>query len=217
MIAKYGGGTTEGGMVRIEHAGNFCPDPGIRFEWRRAGIMSAPQPVFLYTVGDYFIDYLGGYGIRGRFPFRTMVDGGWKLSASSDVWVGSEKEATRSMFGVWCCVARESYAGRIIDQALTGHEALRLHTLGAAEAMGAAAGIGSIAPGKLADRAVVERPAHLRGRRPAWPPCRHDDPRWRAHLRARLRPQQVTLGLPLVMRRLRTAHGTAVSNPVARA
>jgi predicted amidohydrolase YtcJ len=158
-IAKHGGATTNGGTARIEHAGNFRPDPTTSDTWRRAGIVPAPQPVFLYTFGDYFADYLGAYGTRGRFPFRTMVDDGWKLSASSDVWVGSEKEATRPMFGVWCCVARESYAGRIIDihEALTVYEALRLHTLGGAEAMGAEADIGSIAPGKLADLAVLER------------------------------------------------------------
>jgi hypothetical protein len=159
MLQRHGGGTTAGGTVRIEHAGNFCPEQRTGEAWRQAGILPAPQPVFLYTFGDYFVDYLGDYGIHGRFPFRSMTDDGWRLSASSDVWVGSEREATRPMFGVWCCVARESYAGRIIDaeQALTVPEALRMHTLGGAEAMGAQASIGCIAPGKLADFAVLER------------------------------------------------------------
>jgi hypothetical protein len=63
------------------------------------------------------------------------------------------------MFGVWCCVARESYAGKVIDsdQALTVHEALRMYTLGGAEAMGEADVKGSLAPGKLADMAILER------------------------------------------------------------
>jgi predicted amidohydrolase YtcJ len=159
MIGRHGGGDTPGGTARIEHAGNFRPDPATSEAWRAAGIMPAPQPVFLYTFGDYFVDYLGDYGSHGRFPFRTMVDDGWRLSASSDVWVGSEREATNPLFGVWCCVARETYAGRVIDpaEALTVHEALRLHTLGAAEVMGAAAEIGSLEVGKLADLAVLER------------------------------------------------------------
>jgi predicted amidohydrolase YtcJ len=148
--------------IRIEHAGNFRPDGATSEWWKRAGIVPAPQPVFLYTFGDYFVDYLGGYGSQGRFPFRTLLDDGWSLSASSDVWVGSEREATRPMFGVWCCVARESYAGNIIDadQALTVHEALRLHTLGAAEALGEQHRKGSLAVGKLADFAVLERDPH---------------------------------------------------------
>ncbi|MBS1881438.1 MAG: amidohydrolase family protein [Actinobacteria bacterium] len=159
VVKHRGGGRTRGGTVRIEHAGNFCPEQQTRDAWEDAGILPAPQPVFIYTFGDYFVDYLGDYGSRGRFPFRSMTDDGWKLSASSDVWVGSEREATNPLFGVWCCVARESYAGRVIDpdQALTVQEALRMHTLGAAEAIGAGASLGSIAPGKLADFAVLER------------------------------------------------------------
>jgi predicted amidohydrolase YtcJ len=78
------------------------------------------------------------------------------------VWVGSEREATNPLFGVWCCVARESYAGKVIDsdQALTVHEALRMHTLGAAETMGGDHLKGSLAPGKLADMAILERDPH---------------------------------------------------------
>jgi predicted amidohydrolase YtcJ len=158
MISGHGGAAA-GGTVRIEHAGNFRPNASTSDAWQRAGIVPVPQPVFLYTFGDYFVDYLGDYGRHGRFPFKTMIADGWTLSASSDVWVGSEREATNPMFGVWCCVARESYAGNVIDldEALTVHQALRLHTLGGAEAMGVEAAAGSIEAGKLADLAVLER------------------------------------------------------------
>jgi predicted amidohydrolase YtcJ len=149
--------------IRIEHAGNFCPDPALSESWQRAGIAPIPQPVFLYTFGDYFPDYLGDYGARGRFPFRTLLDAGWPLSASSDVWIGSEREATKPMFGVWCCVTRRTYAGRVIDadQALTVDEALHLHTLGGAQATGEADIKGSIEPGKLADLVVLDRDPHF--------------------------------------------------------
>lgn len=162
MIERHQGAARAGLSPRIEHAGNFRPDPETSTWWRRAGIVPAPQPVFLYTFGDYFVDYLGDYGSHGRFPFRTLLDDGWPLSASSDVWVGSEREATNPLFGVWCCVARESYAGKVIDpeQALTVAEALRMHTLGGAQAMGEAHTRGSIEPGKLADLAVLERDPH---------------------------------------------------------
>jgi predicted amidohydrolase YtcJ len=163
MIERHGGATrASGASVRIEHAGNFRPDTATSEWWKRAAIVPAPQPVFLYTFGDYFVDYLGDYGSRGRFPFRTLLDGGWSLSASSDVWVGSEREATSPMFGVWCCVARESYAGNVIDadQALTVNEALRLHTLGGAQAIGEDDRKGSLVAGKLADLAVLERDPH---------------------------------------------------------
>jgi predicted amidohydrolase YtcJ len=163
MIERHGGvQRADGASIRIEHAGNLRPDPSTSDWWRRAGIVPAPQPVFLYAFGDYFVDYLGAYGARGRFPFRTLIDSGWSLSASSDVWVGSEPEQTSPLFGVWCCVARESYAGNVIDldEAISVNEALRLHTIGAAEAMGEDEVKGSLEPGKVADMAVLERDPH---------------------------------------------------------
>jgi predicted amidohydrolase YtcJ len=36
------------------------------------------------------------------------------VSGSSDVWIGSEREATNPFFGVWCCVVRSSFAGEIL-------------------------------------------------------------------------------------------------------
>ncbi len=163
MVERHGGvQRPKGASIRIEHAGNLRPDPSTSDWWKRAGIVPAPQPVFLYAFGDYFVDYLGAYGAHGRFPFRTLIDSGWSLSASSDVWVGSEREQTNPLFGVWCCVARESYAGNVIDaeQAITVYEALRLHTLGAAEAIGEDEVKGSLERGKLADLAVLERNPH---------------------------------------------------------
>jgi hypothetical protein len=163
MIERHGGvQRPDGASIRIEHAGNLRPDPSTSDWWTRAGIVPPPQPVFLYAFGDYFVDYLGAYGARGRFPFRTLIDSGWSLSASSDVWVGSEREQTSPLFGVWCCVARESYAGNLIgpEQAITVHEALRMHTLGAAAAVGEEDVKGSLEPSKLADLAVLERDPH---------------------------------------------------------
>jgi predicted amidohydrolase YtcJ len=161
MIERYDT-PTRGLAPRIEHAGNFRPDVQTSEWWSRAQVIPAPQPVFLYTFGDYFVDYLGEYGARGRFPLRTLLEQGWPLSGSSDVWVGSEPEATRPMFGVWCCVKRESYAGTIIDpdEALSVDQALRLHTVNAARAMGEENVKGSIEPGKLADLVVLDRDPH---------------------------------------------------------
>ena len=75
-IAAAGG--SPGGRIRtrIEHAGNFLPEPAVTVEsWRRAGIIPVPQPVFIYTFGGYFPTYLGSYGATGRFPFRSLLDG----------------------------------------------------------------------------------------------------------------------------------------------
>jgi predicted amidohydrolase YtcJ len=159
VIAGAGGAPAGPLRTRIEHAGNFVPDQAATDLWREAGIIPVPQPVFLYNFGDYFADYLGSYGERGRFPFRTLLDDGWRLSASSDVWVGAEREQTNPLFSVWCCMARRSFAGRVIDEheAITIDEALRMHTLDAASVLGEDDVKGSLTPGKLADMIVLDR------------------------------------------------------------
>jgi predicted amidohydrolase YtcJ len=155
------GGAPEGALrTRIEHAGNFAPDLATTTAaWRRAGIVPVPQPVFIYTFGDYFPTYLGDYGTTGRFRFRTLLDDGWRLSGSSDVWVGSEELATNPFFSIWCCVKRETFSGQVIapEERLSVSEALRLHTLDAAAVLGQEHAIGSLEVGKAADCLVLDR------------------------------------------------------------
>jgi predicted amidohydrolase YtcJ len=160
-IADAGGSpSTPRLRTRVEHAGNFLPEYHETTDtWRRAGIVPVPQPVFLYTFGDFFPSYLGEYGTRGRFPFRRLLDDGWRLSGSSDVWIGSERAATNPLFGVWCCVKRQSFRREILDgeQAVSVDEALRMHTLDAAAVLGEDTSRGSLEVGKLADMVVLDR------------------------------------------------------------
>jgi predicted amidohydrolase YtcJ len=155
------GGAPAGRLrTRVEHGGNFLPDYEETTEaWRRAGIIPVPQPVFLYTFGDFFPTYLGDHGRQGRFPFRRLLDDGWQLSGSSDVWVGSERPATNPLFSIWCCVERRSFRGEIIDadQRIGVEEALRMHTIDAAAVLGRDDELGSIEVGKAADLIVLDR------------------------------------------------------------
>ncbi|HBT67983.1 MAG TPA: hypothetical protein DEB63_06730 [Agrobacterium sp.] len=162
MTIKSGGSPKGRTRMRIEHAGNLLPDRRTADLWAEAGIIPVPQPVFLYTFGEYFPDYLGDYGAIGRFPFRSLLDQGWRLSGSSDVWIGSERSATNPFFGIWCCVKRQTYAGNFIDkhEAVTLDEALRMHTIDAAYVMGEEDEKGSITPGKVADIIAVPCDPH---------------------------------------------------------
>jgi predicted amidohydrolase YtcJ len=145
--------------TRIEHAGNFMPEHVTSEWWARAGIVPVPQPVFLYTFGDYFADYLGEYGTQGRFQFADLQREGWLLTGSSDVWIGSEREATNPLFSIWCCVQRQTYDDHFIDrdQAVSVDDALRMHTINAAKVLGEEHDKGSLEPGKLADMVVLDR------------------------------------------------------------
>lgn len=144
-------------QTRVEHAGNLVTEASTVDAWLEAGVLPVPQPVFLYNFGDFFPVYLGEPGRRGRFPFRALLDEGWRLSASSDVLLGSEERQTNPLFGVWCCLKRETFFGEIVDpeQRITLDEAVRMHTIDAAHALGLEHDRGSIAPGKLADLVVL--------------------------------------------------------------
>ncbi len=42
-----------------------------------------PQAPFIYASAEFFPDYMGEYGSRGRFPFKTLMRDGWPLSIRS--------------------------------------------------------------------------------------------------------------------------------------
>ena len=155
-----------GRMVnRMEHAGNFVSDTGTRELWRKAGLMPAPQAVFLYTFGDYFPVYMGDYASQGRFSFRTMIDEGWELPCSSD-GSGSEVRHFNPFFSIWAAVKRQTFTGQIIDpdQRVSMEEALKMHTIYPAAALGEQDVKGSLEPGKLADIVVLDRdPMNMTG------------------------------------------------------
>jgi len=161
-IIDLGGADTGRNRMRIEHAGNFLPSSSTADLWAKAGIIPVPQPVFIYTFGEYFPDYLGEHGRKGRFPFRSLLAQGWKLSGSSDVWIGSEREATNPFFSIWCCLKRQTYSGNFIDEheSISLDQALRMHTIDAAAALGEEDEKGSVMPGKIADIIAVDGDPH---------------------------------------------------------
>ncbi len=144
--------------TRVEHAGNLLTDLDALDLWQRAAIVPIPQPVFLYNFGEFLAVYLGEHGAHGRFPFRTLLDRGWRISGSSDVHVGADEEQTNPLFSVWCTIKRQGFLGEILEgeQAVTLAESLRMHTRWAADALGAA-DRGTLEPGKLADVIVLDR------------------------------------------------------------
>lgn len=146
--------------VRIEHAGNLVNDRGDLDRFRQANVVPVLQPVFLYNfMADFVPMLLGDGGLRGRLPLRHMLDDGVGPVASSDVAPGAETEQSNPLFSIWECMARRSYWGLHIEpeQAISFGEALRLHTIEGARALGIEDSVGSIEVGKWGDVVVLDR------------------------------------------------------------
>ncbi|MCU1636863.1 MAG: putative periplasmic protein, partial [Cryobacterium sp.] len=162
IIDTLGASPTGRLRTRLEHAGNYVTSPATIQAWVDSGVHVAPQPGFLYNFDDFLPEYLGRAGERGRHPFRSLLAAGVRLSASSDLHMGSEIEQTNPLFGVWNCVKRESFLGNIIEQeeSIDLDTALQMHTLDAAALLGRESEIGSIAAGKHADITILEEDPH---------------------------------------------------------
>lgn len=145
---------------RIEHAGNFVPNYSRQTqEWVAAGITPVPQPVFIYNFGEFVPDYVGDYARSGQFPFKSLLADGWRLSGSSDVWIGSEIQQTNPFLSIASAVARRTFHGHQLEshESVTVEQAIQMHTLNGAYAMGIDNHVGSIEVGKFADLIVLDR------------------------------------------------------------
>ncbi|GAA3737605.1 hypothetical protein HDA32_005412 [Spinactinospora alkalitolerans] len=153
---------------RIEHCGYPTPEQAKRFT--DYGVIPVNQPNFLHDSGGDFLRRLGDRAHRLQ-PMREELDLGLRPVLSSDSFVSS----LRPLDTIANAVRRLTREGAEIgaDQAVTLHEALRMHTLDAAHALGMEDRIGSLARGKLADVVILDRdieatPADLLSEGSAW-------------------------------------------------
>jgi predicted amidohydrolase YtcJ len=149
-----------GPRIRIEHAGNFVPDyDGLSRAWRSADIVPVPQPVFIYNFAEFLPEYVGDYSRDRQFPLRRMLADGWPLSGSSDVWVGSEIGQTNPFLGIASAVNRRTFHHQVLapDEGVSVYQALKMHTLGGAYALGEEHTRGTLEAGKLADVIALDR------------------------------------------------------------
>ncbi|MGQ9573499.1 MAG: amidohydrolase [Dehalococcoidia bacterium] len=153
---------------RIEHCG-ICPPPLVE-RIATAGLMVVTQPSFLYYSGDRYLRQVPPDKQPHLYPLRSLLAAGVRLAAGSDCPVVRPEVAP----GLYGATTRRSKGDQPVgeEESISIDEALGLYTTAAAYAIFAEGGRGSIAPGRLADLAVLSadpttcRPSDLLGVQP---------------------------------------------------
>ncbi|WP_028921824.1 amidohydrolase [Pseudonocardia acaciae] len=138
---------------RIEHAATVRPDQLPRLA--ALGVVPVPQARFLYEIGDAAADALGPERAATFHRHRSFLDAGLRVAGSSDrpcVSTGAPLAGMRSM------VERRTRNGLVLgpDERVDAETALRAFTTDAAYASHAEHDRGRIAPGMLADLALLD-------------------------------------------------------------
>lgn len=141
---------------RLEHAGNYFATAERMQRMLELEAIPVVNPLFIHAFGFLMEHFYGKRIKNGLFPYRMLLDMGFKLPFSSDC-TGSQPEGINPFWGIWCAVKQESFDGSILDpeQRISVQEAIRCYTIYAARAGFEEEIKGSIEPGKLADLIVL--------------------------------------------------------------
>jgi predicted amidohydrolase YtcJ len=139
---------------RIEHAQHLRQEDIPRFAQLR--VIASMQPYHLIDDGRWAEKRVGPEVIRGTYAFRSLLDSGATLAFGSD-WPVAPMEP---LMGIYAAATRRTLddkhpGGWIPEQKIGVEEALRAYTVAAAYASFNESMKGSIAPGMLADMAVL--------------------------------------------------------------
>lgn len=139
---------------RVHHA--YFPTETALAVMAEAKIPAVVSSPFLANLGEGFVNSVGPERASRAMPMRTYLDAGVPLAGSSDSCITDYNP----WVGMHAAVNRTTATGRDLgkaDEAITVEGALRSYTLGGAFVTGREDRQGSIAPGKLADLAVLDR------------------------------------------------------------
>ncbi len=138
---------------RIEHCGIM--DPVLLERMADLEMVAAPQPPFIYYLGDSYVTNLGMERARCIYPFRSYIDYGIPACYGSDYPVVD----IDPMAGIYAAVTRRTDRQTELgpEEAVSVHEAIRGYTYWGAYASFEEDIKGTLAPGKLADMCVLSQ------------------------------------------------------------
>jgi predicted amidohydrolase YtcJ len=137
----------------LHHYGISTPEMARRVA--RLGGVASVNPYYLYARSEFNAPYIGTDRAYDAALLRTLVDAGVPTSLHSDTPVAPP----RPLEEVWIAVNRFGLSGEVRgpQERVSVDQALRMVTTEAAFAHGMEDKVGSIAPGKHADFAVLEQ------------------------------------------------------------
>ena len=135
---------------RLEHC-TICP-PGLLLKIKASGAIVVTQPSFLYYMGQPYLEEASSQQGNWFQPIGSFLRWGVKVAFSSD----SPLMSSNPLTGICAAVTRKTEAGQKLapQEGISTLEALKMYTLGGAQASFEEEIKGSISPGKLADLAV---------------------------------------------------------------
>ena len=141
---------------RIEHAQHIAPPDIPRFA--KLGVIASMQPYHAIDDGRWAEKVIGPERSKTTYAFRSLRDAGATLAFGSDWFVAPPTP----LEGLYAAVTRRTLddrnpTGWIPEQKISLEDALRAYTRGAAYATFTEKEKGVIAPGTLADFAIIDR------------------------------------------------------------
>ena len=136
---------------RIEHC-SVCP-PWLIKKMSSLDIMVVSQPSFLFFSGDRYLKTVPDQQLKHLYPFKSLLDGGITLAASSDCPIVPPDP----LIGISAAVSRKVKTGEVVvsEECISMMDALELYTKNAAFVTFEEKMRGTVSPGKLADLVVL--------------------------------------------------------------
>ncbi len=137
----------------LQHFGMSTPEMARKLA--RFGAVVSVNPYYLYSRSEFNAPFVGTDRAYSAAALRSLVDAGVPTSLHTDTPVAPP----RPLEEVWIAVNRFGLSGKVRgpDERITVEQALRMVTIDAAFTLGVDDKVGSIAPGKYADFAVLEQ------------------------------------------------------------
>jgi len=145
------GQSTIAGRHRLEHVSE-CP-PELLERLKNIKAMVVTQPPFIYYSGERYLATVPPERQRWLYRIKSFLDSGLVVAGSSDAPVVSDNP----LVGIYAAVTRRAESGQEVlpEEAISARQALAMYTANAAYASFEEDIKGAIAPGKLADMAVL--------------------------------------------------------------